>query len=135
MRFAPAAGQLLTNAVPRRRLGRSTVAAVQVLATLGLALLWPTPLRAAELANAATAQPQIDFGRDIQPILARRCFACHGPDKAEAGLRLNRREAAVAPLESGTVAVVPGKPDESEMLRRIGSTDADERACPRETGP
>ena len=130
MRFAPAAGQLLSDAVPRRRFVRSAVLAVAVLAPLGVAMLRPAPLWAAELANAATAQSEIDFGRDIQPILARRCFACHGPDKAEAGLRLNRREAAVAPLDSGAFAVVPGKPDESEMLRRIGSTDADERMPP-----
>ena len=53
-------------------------------------MLWPVSLRAAELANAAAAGRQINFGRDIQPILARRCFACHGPDKAEAGLAAER---------------------------------------------
>lgn len=73
---------------------------------------------------------QVDFGRDIQPILAKRCFACHGPDKGEAGLRLNQRETAVAALDSGQHAVVPGKPDESELLRRITAEEEAERMPP-----
>src|SRR5688572_24643061 len=70
------------------------------------------------------AQPAaVDFARDIRPILAKRCFACHGPDKAEGGLRLNRRETAVAELESGACAIVPGKAEESAILERIAAED------------
>jgi mono/diheme cytochrome c family protein len=72
----------------------------------------------------------VDFGRDIQPIFAKRCFACHGPDKGEGGLRLNRRETALAVLDSGEHAVVPGKPEASELLRRITAEDESERMPP-----
>jgi mono/diheme cytochrome c family protein len=75
-------------------------------------------------------QRRVDFGRDIQPLLAKRCFACHGPDKGEGGLRLNQRDTALAELDSGEHAVVPGEPDQSELLRRITAEDAGERMPP-----
>ena len=67
------------------------------------------------------------FNRDIRPILAENCFACHGPDSAarKADLRLDRREVAV---KAGVI--VPGKPDESEMIRRVFSDDKDEAMPP-----
>src|SRR4051812_24096941 len=65
--------------------------------------------------NHPASQPRIDFERDVQPILASKCVRCHGPQTAEAGLRLDTRKSAVGPLESGTRAVIPGKPDESEL--------------------
>ncbi|MBC8116359.1 MAG: PSD1 domain-containing protein, partial [Candidatus Saccharimonas sp.] len=60
-----------------------------------------------------------------RPILSNTCFRCHGPDEKErqAGLRLDRRESAVSKLESGHVAISPGKADASELVRRINSTD------------
>jgi hypothetical protein len=75
----------------------------------------------------ARAAEKLEFNRDIRPILSDRCFACHGPDdaKREAGLHLNEVSGATAELDSGTRAIVPGKPDESEMLARITSTDPD----------
>ena len=71
----------------------------------------------------ATAAEKSGFNRDIRPILAENCFACHGPDSAsrKADLRLDRREVAV---KAGAIA--PGKPDESEMIHRIFATDNDE---------
>ena len=70
------------------------------------------------------------FNRDIRPILAENCFACHGPDSAarKADLRLDRQEAAV---KAG--AIVPGKPDESELVHRVFSTDSDEMMPPSST--
>ena len=64
-----------------------------------------------------------DFNRDVRPILADRCFTCHGPDakSRKAKLRLDVRESA---LKKG--AIVPGKPDESELVYRILSDDSDE---------
>ena len=82
--------------------------------------------------TASPADREVDFKRDIRPILSNRCFACHGPDeeKVESGLRLDSFEKAVGPADSGTAAVVPGKAEASEMIRRIVSSDDDERMPP-----
>jgi mono/diheme cytochrome c family protein len=76
------------------------------------------------------ADTKVDFGRDIQPIFAKRCFPCHGPDKNEGGLRLNKREAALAELESGARAIVPGDAKRSVLLSRIAAEDEGERMPP-----
>src|SRR3954469_20662295 len=65
--------------------------------------------------NHPGPQPKIDFERDVQPILTSKCVRCHGPQPAEAGLRLDTRTSAIGPLDSGTRAIIPGKPDESEL--------------------
>ncbi|HCO22638.1 MAG TPA: hypothetical protein DIT97_06070, partial [Gimesia maris] len=72
------------------------------------------------------AADQINFSHDILPILSDRCFHCHGPDPThrEADLRLDLLEAATENRE-GTFAIAPGKPELSEVLARITSSDAD----------
>ena len=77
---------------------------------------------------AASAAEKVSFNRDIRPILSDKCFACHGPDdkKRDSGLRLDIREQAVRPAESGDTAIVPGKPDASQLLGRVLSKDRDE---------
>lgn len=75
-------------------------------------------------------QSEVSFPQDIQPLLARRCFACHGPDQGEGGLRLHKRELALADLETGAKAIVPGKPEQSELIKRISATDKDLRMPP-----
>ncbi len=75
-------------------------------------------------------QAEVNFSQEIQPLLARRCFACHGPDQAEGGLRLHQRESMLADLDSGNKAIVPGKPEDSELMKRIGSSDEDLRMPP-----
>jgi len=79
--------------------------------------------RAEEPADAR----RLSYTRDIQPILATHCFNCHGLDEhsREAGLRLDVRELALAALDSGTRAIVPGKVAESELVTRITSADDD----------
>ena len=86
----------------------------------------------ANFVAADTPMAKIDFARAIQPILADKCFACHGPDEKtrEAGLRLDMRTAVLKPVESGAIAIVPGKPSESELIRRINSSEASERMPP-----
>jgi len=77
------------------------------------------------------AEP-LTYNRDIRPILSENCFACHGPDQAKrkGGLRLDVREAAIRPLESGATAFVPGDPAASEALVRILSADPDVQMPP-----
>ncbi len=79
---------------------------------------------------AAAPVSKVDFAREVQPVLAKRCFRCHGPDKAEAGLRLDLRERAFAKLESGSHALVAGSVAESELLKRVSSSEASERMPP-----
>lgn len=78
----------------------------------------------------AVGQPVVDFGREVLPVLAKRCFQCHGPDKAEGGLRLNAHESITAKLESGDRAVVAGDLKASQLLARIVSTEEDVRMPP-----
>jgi len=80
-------------------------------------------------ATAARAEP-VDFSRDIQPVLAKRCFACHGPDTQEAGLRLDSAAGATAALADGARAIEPGKAAESAIIARITATDPDVRMPP-----
>ncbi|REA58719.1 hypothetical protein DSL64_20390 [Dyadobacter luteus] len=70
----------------------------------------------------------ISYNFDVRPILSDKCFACHGPDanKREAGLRLDLAESAYAKLKDGKgVAIFPGKPEQSEVYKRITSVDPD----------
>ncbi|QDU75062.1 Planctomycete cytochrome C [Bremerella volcania] len=71
----------------------------------------------------------IKYSRDIKPLLSNSCYTCHGPDEGtrEADLRLDVRDVATAH------AIVPGKPDESELLARIASDDADLQMPPAES--
>src|SRR5262245_37639174 len=78
-------------------------------------------------ANAGAAQ--VDFTRDIQPIFQARCVGCHGPEKQRSGLRLDRREAALAGGDSGAV-ITPGKGDDSALIRRVTSKEKSFRMPP-----
>jgi hypothetical protein len=74
---------------------------------------------------------QVDFQRQVRPILAAKCFTCHGPDEAarEADLRLDRFEDAIAD-RGGAPAIRPGELEASEAWHRINSTDDDLRMPP-----
>ncbi|BBO34663.1 PSD1 and planctomycete cytochrome C domain-containing protein [Lacipirellula parvula] len=72
----------------------------------------------------------VNFSREVKPILARRCFACHGPDSGEGGLRLDSREHALAELDSGLLAIVPKDVDSSELLARVTAEDEFTRMPP-----
>lgn len=78
----------------------------------------------------------VEFNRDVLPILSNHCFKCHGPDAAErkAGLRLDTREGAMAPLDDGGFAIVPGIPESSELIARVSSHDDEFRMPPPEEG-
>src|SRR5437867_2214244 len=72
----------------------------------------------------------IEYNRDVRPILAENCFACHGPDSAsrKAGLRLDRREDAIK-----AEAIVPGQPEKSALVERIFAHEASQVMPPRKS--
>lgn len=76
------------------------------------------------------------YNRDVRAILAENCFSCHGFDQKtrEAGLRLDTADGSTAVLESGSAAIVPGKIEESELLKRIFSDDQSRLMPPPESG-
>jgi hypothetical protein len=87
------------------------------------------------LALAVFAPPalaeKLDYSRDVLPILSANCFVCHGRDVStrKAKLRLDLRDNATA-LHQGLFPIVPGNPEESELIARITSNDEDERMPP-----
>ena len=94
----------------------------------------PCLLLIAAVLPAKGASRKIEFNRDVRPILAENCFACHGFDakKREAELRLDTPEGAYA-LHDGVPAIKPGAPAESEALRRILTQDTDDVMPPRKS--
>ncbi|WP_231934399.1 PSD1 and planctomycete cytochrome C domain-containing protein [Botrimarina colliarenosi] len=85
----------------------------------------------ASLPLTLRADEPLVFDRDIRPILSDNCFLCHGPDESSRAtdLRLDSRESATADL-GGYAAVTPGDSAESELVRRILSTDEYEQMPP-----
>ncbi len=95
-----------------------------VLATALPALANPGP-------SAANHQ-EVDFLRDVRPILSTHCFKCHGPDSntRKGGLRLDLRDDALKPAKSRARAIIPGEPTSSELIHRILTEDPDELMPP-----
>ena len=90
----------------------------------GGAFAWQSGVVSADEKSA----PQINYDRQIRPILSNNCSRCHGPDAEErqSGLRLDLRDEALKPAESGKRAIVPGKPEASRLVERIFSGDPGE---------
>nr|MCS5582289.1 DUF1549 domain-containing protein [Pseudomonadales bacterium] len=88
------------------------------------------------LASAASAAEPISFNKQIRPILADRCFACHGPDSAQrvSDMRLDQQETIFMELPAGEFRGVRGNPTESELIHRILSEDADQKMPPADSG-
>lgn len=133
-----------------RLLGLTRSKTKHVLQTSGAVAILLSIAAAMVVASAATAEvntpavpeserseplPKLDYGRHIRPILSQHCLKCHGPDEKERKgvLRLDSREFALAPAESGKAAIVPGQPEASELVARITSPDADLRMPPAAT--
>ena len=92
-------------------------------------------ITAACLLGALSASAEkVQFNRDIRPIFSYTCFACHGPDenKIKGGLRLDSLDAARKGGKSGDPAIVPGKPEVSEVMKRLRTDDPDDHMPPAE---
>jgi mono/diheme cytochrome c family protein len=81
---------------------------------------------------SAAAPGEIDYTRQIRPILSNHCYQCHGPDaqQRQGGLRLDQREAAMGPVESGGRAIVAGDVSSSLLIEHITSTDPEKMMPP-----
>ena len=106
---------------------------------------WNGPLRGAMIIVAVPlvtgfwpwpshADSKVEFNRDVRPIIADKCFACHGPDEAarEEDLRLDLKEGLFGKAGFGQAIVSPGDPEESEIYYRISNPDPDERMPPED---
>ncbi|MFI5386761.1 MAG: DUF1553 domain-containing protein [Fimbriimonadales bacterium] len=110
-------------------LGRLVVLA-SCLGVLAIGIAGSATGRAGESA-ARSAHSKVEFNRDIRPIV-EKCLTCHGhdPKQVMAGLRLDDRDSATSKLRDGKTAIVPGHPEQSELIHRINSTDPDEKMPP-----
>jgi hypothetical protein len=99
-------------------------------ATMIASFVFAGPAAPVAAQAAAAKKSGLHYNHDIRPILSDNCFFCHGPDKnkRKAKLRLDVREVAVE-----TKAIIPGKPDESPLVKRIYTTDTDDLMPPPET--
>ncbi|MDA1006473.1 MAG: PSD1 and planctomycete cytochrome C domain-containing protein [Verrucomicrobia bacterium] len=109
---------------------------------LNLLSLWPPVFAALRrgwlcsvlLTSGSSVAAEIDFNRDIRPLLSDNCFACHGPDEKhrKSSLRLDSFKGATEGGESAD-PIVPGEPDESEVVARIFHEDPDEMMPPSDS--
>lgn len=97
--------------------------------------VWIVCVLLSAAAQATDPADRVQFNRDIRPILAANCLECHGFDAGtrKGDLRLDTPEGALLDHD-GRAAVKPGKPDSSELLKRIDSSDTDIQMPPPETG-
>ncbi len=119
----------------KSRPANGLVLKLSVLLLSALFVFQAAPDRDVRAVQNATAR-QIDFNRDIRPILADKCFACHGPDAVnkKIKLRLDSEAAAAADLGRGRRAIVPGNVEQSQLVRRITASDEAMRMPPVDSG-
>ncbi len=116
---------------PREIVGSGVGAVGRMIFAFGLLLALLLSLTTLSSCSLMAAD-EIEFNRDVRPILSENCFVCHGPDqnKLEGGLRLDVRDRATSKSDSGETAIVAGHPEHSELIDRIQSNDPDIRMPP-----
>ena len=102
---------------------------------LFLGIFFTLALSAVCQPGVGLAETAIDFDRDIKPILSDNCYHCHGPDgeSREAELRMDQKESVFGERDDYWI-VLPGEPDESELVARLITSDEDEMMPPAESG-
>ncbi len=90
----------------------------------------PKPGGAPATARSPSAHVPVDFARDIQPILAAKCYACHGPEKQKSGLRLDQKNSALAGGDDGQV-IRPGHSAESPLIKSVAGLNPDKLMPPK----
>lgn len=107
-----------------------------ILSIVAAIVFFPNSRRAKGVEAASPAATKVDFDREIRPLLSDRCFRCHGPNEKDrkGGFRLDQEKSALGKSESGEHPIVPGKPESSELIRKITAADASERMPPVDSG-
>src|SRR5579862_4750719 len=115
------------NSITYRRLVPAALYVAASVALCGASVLASSVPRPAKLTPQVATREPVSFDRDIRPIIAENCFACHGFDasKRQAGLRLDTATGAFEKLASGHRAVIPGNIKASPLVRRISSIGSD----------
>src|SRR6187200_2697060 len=90
-------------------------------------------LAAAGVHRTGASAPPADADAEARAVLTASCLKCHGPARQKGGLRLDSKDAATAKADSGAPAVVPGRAADSELIRRVTSTDPATRMPPGDT--
>ena len=103
---------------------------------VALSTIWLAAGSTTSVPASEKAGEQVLFNRDIRPILAESCFACHGPDAGtrEGDLRLDTEEGAYGALAEGGRVLTPGEPAKSGLFQRVTATDPEERMPPADAG-
>src|SRR6476659_971074 len=101
-------------------------------AVLALSVVTVLSAFAAETKLPPPVNRPVDFEKDVQPLLAAKCFSCHGEEVQQSGLRLDRRQLALRGGDYGPV-IVTGKSAESKLIKRVANGDGGLQMPP--TGP
>jgi hypothetical protein len=121
----PASARVASTQPARTAVAPAAVPAASAVPAIAVALLPTHPGAAPDLPPPAPAAAanlgggQIDYARDVEPIFLAHCTKCHNETKKKGGYRLDRREHVFAAGQSGKVAVLPGKSDESVLIKMV----------------
>src|SRR5213082_2154623 len=94
---------------------------------VGCVLFFTAVLTFGQAQNPDAPSTPVSFSKDLAPILAKKCVACHGPEKSKGHFRLDSFDWLMKGGESKSASIVPGQPEQSELVRRLTTQDEDDR--------